>query len=735
MAVATMAVPVLPVAASEPSGPPAPAIIDNLDWISINTSCFAVSNAIAKTSSAIHAFVREVRESRAELDVVSSELHSLDGVLDLLKDDASGFPAQLAQKTPAVLKNCLAIIDELQGCIAILDRSGISKSDKKSRWMASRGHIGKLRWTLEGYKATLGLAVDLVSLTNAHAKSSRGQSPSPKDAGADLAADDTDDKSEMSRVAAQINSVTARLQDESQQNGAVARLQHYLGALHAHAITAMDLELDQLQDSRQAASTAGDAPDSAIDMTCEDQAVPAAKPARSSSTPRVGITMDEIDELLDELKEMPGRPPTPPPRSIARRSLSTHGSVDLRPSTSDSHYESASNSNTNSGTNSVTCPSPSSPRRGPRRSTSQSHGWSYSPNHEYRTPSENYYTPVTELSVSSDTQSVRSLKRPDSATMGQVGQVFSHIRYSIWENPRAHIPLPLPPPTPTSVRPSTASSLAPSSTGFMRRSSSRLSSTLKHFHLRLPSSKSINKVNTPVSPPPPPLPEPSAIFGVPLAQSMELAKGIAGTRHDGGGASTRDYPLSVLRCVYFIRDQGIKAPHIFGQDGDQLRLSKLKDIFSSPSTSYGKELDWSRFSVYEAADLVLLFLSELPKPLVSEPVAKRWVSLSRQATVPGSLAMRLDQGIDFWEEAFTGIRGPSRALFKLLLNLWGDIADAAESNDMTAERLAGRIMRPLLHLSAARYDTDLMLGLAFMIRKRSEYSLKMNGARKSNAAF
>ena len=108
--------------------------------------------------------MREVRESRADLDPVSSELHSLSGILEILKDDVPSFPEQLAQRTPEVLSYCLTIINELQGYISILDRVGLSRQDKKSRWMASRGHIAKLRWTLEVYKASMGLAVDLVAL-------------------------------------------------------------------------------------------------------------------------------------------------------------------------------------------------------------------------------------------------------------------------------------------------------------------------------------------------------------------------------------------------------------------------------------------------------------------------------------------------------------------------------------------------------------------------------------------
>jgi hypothetical protein len=221
---------------------------------------------------------------------------------------------------------------------------------------------------------------------------------------------------------------------------------------------------------------------------------------------------------------------------------------------------------------------------------------------------------------------------------------------------------------------------------------------------------------------------------------MQVAKGIAGTKHGDKGSSVREYPLCVLRCVYYIRDCGLDTtPHAFGVDSDsKLRVAQLKALFSAAETGYGKELEWSDFSVHDAADLILLFLSELPKPIVPESVAKRWVALSRQAAT-----IRLDQGLDFWEEACMGIRGPARALFKLLLNLWGDIADAAAaaSNDMTAaERLAGRVIRPLMHApptaTSGRHHTDLMLGLAFLIRKRSEYNLAARGVtRKSNAAF
>ncbi|KAG7293707.1 hypothetical protein NEMBOFW57_003764 [Staphylotrichum longicolle] len=265
--------------------------------------------------------------------------------------------------------------------------------------------------------------------------------------------------------------------------------------------------------------------------------------------------------------------------------------------------------------------------------------------------------------------------------------------------------------------------------GLLRRSGSKLSSTFRSLGLKRPSLKTVDDN---------PEMEPSAVFGVPLTKSIQIAKGIAHARHGNDGSSTRtarEYPLCVLRCVYYIRDCGIETPDIFGldRDGDQVRLKQLKETFNSAEAKYGKELDWSMFTVHDAAELILLFLMELPKPVISESVGKRWISLSRQATVRGA---RLDQGLDFWEEALMGIHGPRRTLFKLLLNLWGDIADSADANDMTAERLAGRVIRPLMQETAARRPTDFLLGLAFLIRKRSEYNLAARGVvRKSNAAF
>lgn len=236
--------------------------------------------------------------------------------------------------------------------------------------------------------------------------------------------------------------------------------------------------------------------------------------------------------------------------------------------------------------------------------------------------------------------------------------------------------------------------------------------------------------------------KPATIFGCSLSASMEVARGLAPVTLPSGRTTTQAFPLCVLRCVYFIRssspramdsDQeqsGVSVPHIFGLGPRREQLSQLVSIFASPSTGYGRDIDWSPFNVHDAASLILHFMSSLPRPLVSEATIKRWVSMSRQATVSGTAGTRVEQGMDFWEEALLGIKGGrERGMVKLLLGLWGEIARYSEVNEMTAERLAGCMLGPLMGEVTARGSaaTNSLLGLAFLIRRRAEEAGGMAG--------
>lgn len=327
---------------------------------------------------------------------------------------------------------------------------------------------------------------------------------------------------------------------------------------------------------------------------------------------------------------------------------------------------------------------------------------------------EHLYGVVTEIS----SQGRRAANGPPPSRSGRLGRLFGHVRNALSES--------------QSIGPASSSSSSEArpvtpimQASLVRRGSRRLSTSIKRLPLW----------NIELEEPEgPPSPGSNAVFGVSLSKSIQAARSAAKTHHDGSGSSRREFPLCMHKCCTFLTAEAIEAPDIFAEAGDGYRVQKLKEVFSR-APSFGADINWDNYGVYDAADIVLLFLSQLPKPLISESMAKRWISLSRQATLSGSLSTRLDQCIDFWEEALGGLRGPARSLFKLLLNLWSSIADAEDKNDMTAERLAAVLLKPLMHTSSEKYSTDFMLALAFLIRKRSEYVMMMNEGRASRAAW
>ncbi|KAI1630560.1 Rho GTPase activation protein [Biscogniauxia mediterranea] len=615
----------------------------------ITTDCINLGSKIAKVLLILTGFVREVREARADIDRVSRELHSLQGVLDLLKEDAALFPPQLGEQTPAVVEHCSNVVDELDASLATLSSSDLPKQEKRTQWLeAGRQSSARFRTKLEAHKAILGVALDLVGATTAE----RNQQS------ADVVED-------ASRILVEMQQLQMRMPGEFEATPDPT-LHDYMNELQTYAETIIRRKENEYEAERQREEVeqqidqgafmgekelfgayVGDLPDSAIDVSVEP-VFKTLKDALAKNSEGV-LDMDEVMETI--LENGPSRAPTPPPKDSKRLELA--------------RIKMASSPDTQ----------PNSPTQS--------------------------YSVVTRISSDGRTVDPPSLNKPRRG----LGRFFGPIKDAIVENR----------PYTRSTDSTTSSDVRPSTpviqASLVRKGSRRLSVAFKKMPMW-----NAELLEEPEGP------NNSLVFGVSLQKSMQVAKGTAKTHHSGnGGSSRREFPLCMQKCCFFIKNEGVEAPDIFAEPGDRLLVAKLKDIFSSAPT-FGEDIDWENFGVYEAADLILLYLSQLPKPLVTETIAKRWISLSRQATLSGSHGTRLDQCIDFWEEALGGLRGPSRSLFKLLLNLWGDIADAADKNDMTAERLAAVVIKPLMHVSSAKYDTDYMLSLAFLIRKRSEYT-------------
>lgn len=138
-----------------------------MDPLSIAASCVALVSATVKTSVSVNSFIREVRDARADLDVISRELLSLRTVLELLAEDTSNpitpFPAPLQKQILGIVKNCNVVVCEIGG---VLKRHEKSKLGRSGYWTVGGGKadMAKFRSNLEAHKSALEIALEMVAM-------------------------------------------------------------------------------------------------------------------------------------------------------------------------------------------------------------------------------------------------------------------------------------------------------------------------------------------------------------------------------------------------------------------------------------------------------------------------------------------------------------------------------------------------------------------------------------------
>lgn len=74
--------------------------------------------------------------------------------------------------------------------------------------------------------------------------------------------------------------------------------------------------------------------------------------------------------------------------------------------------------------------------------------------------------------------------------------------------------------------------------------------------------------------------------------------------------------MLIIRCL------GVDVQGIFKVSGSAKRMQELQTVFDSPPR-YGKGLDWTGYTVHDAASLLLRYLIQLPESLVPTAFYKR----------------------------------------------------------------------------------------------------------------
>ena len=144
-----------------------------MDPLSITATCVGLASTITRTSLVVISFVKDVRSTRSDLDVVSRELSSLKIILELLAEDVNDsttlsipqtlhIPQTLQKQITGIITNCTGVVVDIEKTLV---EHGGGRMNKAAKWVASgKSDVAKLRLSLEAHKSALEIALDMVAL-------------------------------------------------------------------------------------------------------------------------------------------------------------------------------------------------------------------------------------------------------------------------------------------------------------------------------------------------------------------------------------------------------------------------------------------------------------------------------------------------------------------------------------------------------------------------------------------
>ncbi|KAI9256904.1 Rho GTPase activation protein [Sporodiniella umbellata] len=106
------------------------------------------------------------------------------------------------------------------------------------------------------------------------------------------------------------------------------------------------------------------------------------------------------------------------------------------------------------------------------------------------------------------------------------------------------------------------------------------------------------------------------VFGIPLTESISYAcSRITFVDASTGIEHEASIPLVIAKCGLFLKERALHEEGVFRISGNAKRLTALQALFDKDP--YGLEVDWTGYTVHDAANLMTRYLNHLPQPLIT----------------------------------------------------------------------------------------------------------------------
>jgi len=191
------------------------------------------------------------------------------------------------------------------------------------------------------------------------------------------------------------------------------------------------------------------------------------------------------------------------------------------------------------------------------------------------------------------------------------------------------------------------------------------------------------------------------------------------------------------RCFnpLLIRVSGTAAEDIFARSGHAARIANLQTIFNMPDR-YGKGLDWTGYTIHDAAGILLRYLKSLPEPVVpyhcydsfTRPLLA-WSASGHDEPVELMEPEWHSEAVRAYQGCIADLPPLNRHLLLYLLDVLAVFASKFDLNRMTANRLACTFNPALVSRKPAEMDeTEHRLAqnvIVFLIDNQDHFLLGM----------
>lgn len=171
------------------------------------------------------------------------------------------------------------------------------------------------------------------------------------------------------------------------------------------------------------------------------------------------------------------------------------------------------------------------------------------------------------------------------------------------------------------------------------------------------------------------------MFGVRLEESLQYASvAISMVAPDGKQYVYGYVPIVVAKCGMMLKETATQTEGIFRVSGSNKRINQLQAVFDQPPR-YGKDFDWTGYSVHDAASVLRRYLNSLPDPVIPANLYLDFTAvLQKPQPISASIAA--------YRHLISLLPPASRYLLLYLLDFLSVFARCSDKNLMTASNLA-----------------------------------------------